>query len=163
MREPSSESCWERDNATGVKCGKHQPPQSLSFYAASGFKSLSVRNYYRDALVAAGYEETFDWTTIDSVIRRPHDVQAELAWKELAGVNAAHFLVVIFPAGRGAHIEIGAALGSGKVVFLVGTHDALEGCLFYSHPQVRLIHLPERLLQSSSMVLLEAIRKEFGR
>lgn len=71
----------------------------------------------------------------------PHEV----AVHEIQAVMAADFLVVLLPGGRCTHAELGAALASGKKVFVhASERSVLNGsdpytCVFYHHPSVELV------------------------
>ena len=65
----------------------------------------------------------------------------DTAVKELTGVVSADAVIVLWPGGRGTHVELGAALALGKRVFLMSEvldhHRATkETCAFYHHPLV---------------------------
>lgn len=50
----------------------------------------------------------------------------DIGFQEKKAVLDADFIVVILPAGKGSHIELGIALGQGKKIFLHSQHDDLN-------------------------------------
>jgi hypothetical protein len=107
------------------------------------------------------FEITYDWTLTKPIganvpereglpIRLPCPLSMPMiAMKEINGVLEADFVVVIIPQGdayrdwkgRGAHCELGAALGLAKPVLLFRPYEADDcsssgRCVFYDHPLV---------------------------
>lgn len=92
-----------------------------------------------EALKERGWERTFDWSGEDLAPER----YADTALAEIAGVREADVLIVLFPAGRGTHVEIGVALALGKPVIIHTpdrkTLDSPYPCVFHYHPGVTLV------------------------
>ena len=93
-----------------------------------------------NALRAAGWERTFDWSEIQDFTP---DNYAETAAAEIAAVQAADLLVVLLPGGFGTHVEIGAALALGKRVIIHAPNRTILNspypCIFHYHPLVDLL------------------------
>ena len=116
-------------------------------YIATGLGHATRAQLVRDALISAGWEITYDWTTHGRV---EGDARVrEVAIDEINGVTTAHAVVAILPGYRGTHVEIGAAIAAGVPVFLF-EHDAERAAgpvqndpwligttSFYHHPLVR--------------------------
>jgi len=66
----------------------------------------------------------------------------EISILELEGVTTSDFVVVLKPAGRGTHVELGAALAFNIPVFLLTPDECdyrekqNDTCAFYHHPLV---------------------------
>lgn len=95
-----------------------------------------------DALRTLGHEITYDWTTHGSLQAHP-DMWADVSDKELNGVLTASEVVVFQSGGRGTHVELGAALATGKRVHMILDLSEEEmkdrfgyECIFHHHPAV---------------------------
>ena len=89
----------------------------MKFYIGSGFINCALVNYYAKALEENGWEHTYNWTkhinddvTVDDLI--------EYAGLEQKGIIDADAVIILLPAGRGTHIELGMALALNKKIFL---------------------------------------------
>lgn len=132
----------------------NRPPQS--YYIASGLENAEQVRALRDRLNAAGWKQTYDWTTHGSVQKEGVEVIAEVASKEIEGVVMAEVFIALLPGGRGTHCELGGAITmSDCYVLIPGEQPAplicvyspdperdfgtTEGktCAFYHHPNVQ--------------------------
>lgn len=89
----------------------------MKFYIGSGMKNCELVNYYAKMLKENGWEQTYDWVkNLSKDISRKDMIKyAEL---ESQGIIDADIVIILLPAGRGAHIELGMAMALGKKVFL---------------------------------------------
>nr|WP_251136520.1 nucleoside 2-deoxyribosyltransferase [Exiguobacterium sp. s122] len=74
-------------------------------------------------LTAQGYTHTYDWTLnarADSI-----DALRDIGEKERDAIKGSDFVVILLPAGKGSHVELGIAIGSGVPVFLHDTTDSM--------------------------------------
>lgn len=85
----------------------------MKFYIGSGMKNCELVNYYSKILKENGWEQTYDWVkeiredvSIDDMI--------EYAKLESQGIVNCDVVVILLPAGRGAHIELGMAMALNK-------------------------------------------------
>jgi len=106
------------------------------FYIATYLERHADHNLVRDALVAAGHEITYDWTSHGSIKEEGEERLIEVAEAELHGVTEADFVVVLLPGGRGTHAEIGAATGLSIPTYIHSTKPELftttdATCAFY--------------------------------
>lgn len=113
----------------------------MKFYIATKLENWTAHNEVRDWLTARGHTITYDWTTHGPVWRRGLEAVNAVARAEHDGVRAAELVIVLWPGGRGTHVELGMALEAGCRVVLVsgveGHHEASpEVCAFYHHPSV---------------------------
>jgi hypothetical protein len=103
-------------------------------------------------LEAAGLTCTYNWAAHGKIYGQP-EKYAAIAQAEIQGAAEADLLILLLPAGRGSHAELGASLSNGKKVLIVlppdlsmhlvkgeGT-DTTSGyfSLFYHHPAVRVL------------------------
>lgn len=86
------------------------------FYVASSFQNKEAVRFISEQLKNKGFVQTYDWaknnraSTIEEL--------KEIGQKEKKAVMEADFLIVLLPAGKGSHIELGIALGQGKRIYL---------------------------------------------
>lgn len=115
----------------------------MKFYIGSGFKNCELVNYYSKALEENGWLHTYNWTkniadevTIEDLI--------EYSESEKKGIADADVVIILLPAGRGTHIELGMALALNKKIFLCSASKeefSIENTVnFYQLPEcVKLI------------------------
>jgi len=76
----------------------------MKFYIASSLKNIENVRQVAESFKARGFQHTYDWTT---------------HWpRKISGVLAADVVIVMIPAGKGSHVELGIALGAGKKIYL---------------------------------------------
>lgn len=111
----------------------------MKFYIGSGFQNAVSVNEYAKALEENGWEHTYNWTrningdiTVDDLIQ-----YAEAEKKAIADSDV---VIILLPAGRGAHIELGMALALQKKVFLCSAAEeafSVENTVnFYQLPEM---------------------------
>lgn len=113
----------------------------MRYYIATKLENHEQHNEVRDLLNAAGHSITYDWTHHGPVYSHGLERVAEVALLETQGVLDADFVVVLWPGGRGTHVELGMALAAKKPVIFIspftGHHEASpDTCAFYHHPFV---------------------------
>ena len=111
----------------------------MKFYIGSGMKNNELVDEYSKILKENGWEHTYNWTknihgdkTIEDLI--------EYAELEQQGVADADVVIILLPAGRGTHVELGMALAFHKRIYLCAETEN-EFCLdntvnFYQLPAV---------------------------
>jgi nucleoside 2-deoxyribosyltransferase len=89
----------------------------MKFYVGSGMKNWELVNNYAKLLKENGWEQTYDWVKniSDDISRNDMIKYASL---ESQGIIDSDVVIILLPAGRGAHIELGMALALNKEVFL---------------------------------------------
>lgn len=89
----------------------------MKFYIGSGMKNWELVNNYAKLLKENGWEQTHDWVKniSDDISRNDMIKYASL---ESQGIIDSDVVIILLPAGRGAHIELGMALALNKEVFL---------------------------------------------
>ena len=89
----------------------------MKFYIGSGMKNWELVNNYAKLLKENGWEQTHDWVKniSDDISRNDMIKYASL---ESQGIIDSDVVIILLPAGRDAHIELGMALALNKEVFL---------------------------------------------
>lgn len=111
----------------------------MKFYIGSGFKNCELVNDYSKTLEENGWHHTYNWAknfsnneTIDDLI--------EYAKLEQRGIMDADVVIILLPAGRGTHIELGMALALNKKIFLCSSTEeefSVENTVnFYQLPNI---------------------------
>ena len=108
------------------------------FYIASSFKNIETVRNVSQQLVKRGFIHTYDWTKNERV--STFEDLKTIGTLEKNAVIEADFLIVLFPAGKGSHIELGIALGQGKKIYLYSPDDEINNVettsTFYHLPEV---------------------------
>lgn len=123
----------------------------MKFYIASGFGNVEPVRALKKILDDAGWEHTYDWTSVQG------DTLADTASVEINAVCEADVVVVLLPGGRGTHAELGCAIGTTTLAMALMTLgfevassrrivlytpdpekdlDPRTGSVFYHHPLV---------------------------
>lgn len=129
----------------------------MKFYIGSGFKNCELVNYYSKILEENGWKHTYNWAknikgdeTIEDLI--------ECSKLEQKGIIDSDVVIILLPAGRGTHIELGMALALNKKIFLCSaTKDefSVENTVnFYQLPSI------VKLVGTADENLKEIIKKE---
>lgn len=95
----------------------------MKFYIGSGMKNCELVNYYSKVLKENGWHQTYDWVknVNDDVVIED---MIEYAKLEREGIINSDIVIILLPAGRGAHIELGMALALHKKIFLCAETEA---------------------------------------
>jgi hypothetical protein len=108
------------------------------FYVASSFKNIETVRYVSQRLVKRGFIHTYDWTKNERA--STFDGLKAIGTVEKNAVIESDFLIVLIPAGKGSHIELGIALGQGKKIYLYSPDDQINHfettSTFYHLPEV---------------------------
>jgi len=110
----------------------------MKFYVASSFKNIDQVRYVSEKLKDKGFIHTYDWTQNERA--STFEDLEEIGQKEKNAVIDADFIVILLPAGKGSHIELGIALGQGKMIYLYSPNEEVnnfaETSTFYHLPEV---------------------------
>lgn len=111
------------------------------FYIASSFKNIEIVRYVSQQLTKIGFIHTYDWTKNDRASTF-EDLKI-IGNREKNAVLESDFLIVLLPAGKGSHIELGIALGQGKKIYLYSPNEEINNfettSTFYHLPEVEKI------------------------
>ncbi|WP_246055221.1 nucleoside 2-deoxyribosyltransferase [Pseudalkalibacillus caeni] len=98
--------------------------KNIKFYIASSFKNIDNVRYVNRKLQEKGFIQTYDWT-INENVTSLEELQA-IGRLEKEAILEADFVVVLLPAGKGSHIELGIALGTGKKIYLYSPNKEID-------------------------------------
>ncbi len=94
----------------------------MKFYVGSGMKNCHLVKDYAKQLIEHGWVQTYDW--VKNINEDVHIAEMrEYAKLEKQGIIEADVVIILLPAGRGAHIELGMALALQKKIFLCADTD----------------------------------------
>ncbi|MDE6656456.1 MAG: hypothetical protein K2J85_05650 [Anaeroplasmataceae bacterium] len=89
----------------------------MKFYIGSSIKNYELVRFYATALKNHGWIQTYDW--VKNIHNEPSKENlTAYAQLESQGIFDSDIVIILLPAGRGAHIELGMALALNKKVFL---------------------------------------------
>lgn len=114
----------------------------MKFYIGSGLKNAKLVNEFSKKLQEIGWKHTYNWTenvkgneTIEDLI--------EYATVEQKAIKESDVVIIILPAGRGTHTELGMAIALNKKVYLYSNKkeefDAENTVAFYNLPSIQKI------------------------
>lgn len=110
----------------------------MKFYIASSFKNIESVRYVSENLKNRGYIHTYDWTVNENITTL--EELKIIGEKEKTAVIEADFVVVLLPAGKGSHIELGIAIGNGKNIYLYSPNKEIDNIettsTFYHLPEI---------------------------
>lgn len=89
----------------------------MKFYIGSGMKNCELVNYYSKILEENGWEHTYNWAKNINGDETIEDL-VEYSKLEQQGIIDSDVVIILLPAGRGTHIELGMALALNKKIFL---------------------------------------------
>ena len=89
----------------------------MKFYIGSGMKNCELVNYYSKKLEEKGWKHTYNWAKNINGDETIKDL-IEYSKLEQQGIIDSDVVIILLPAGRGTHIELGMALALNKKVFL---------------------------------------------
>lgn len=130
----------------------------MRYYIATKLENHQAHNTLRDQLTELGHEITYDWTHHGPVYGEGLKRCREVAEAETDGVLEADVVIVLWPGGRGTHVEMGIAIGAASMdastyIYFVSDiedhHQATtETCAFYHHPFVERFRSIEELIDT---------------
>ncbi|WP_141505732.1 nucleoside 2-deoxyribosyltransferase [Paenibacillus luteus] len=96
----------------------------MKFYVASSFKNVEVVREVARKLRDRGFTQTYDWTENKDVTT--YEQLRDIGEKEKEAIIESDCMVVIYPAGKGSHVELGIALGLGKKIYLYSPDNEIN-------------------------------------
>lgn len=96
----------------------------MKFYIASSLKNIKQVRDVSNKLKNFGFIHTYDWTVNENVSTL--EELRVIGEKEKNAVIEADIVVVLLPAGKGSHIELGIAIGNGKQVYLYSPNNEID-------------------------------------
>lgn len=114
----------------------------MKFYIGSGFKNADLVNEFSEKLQSHGWEHTFNWTKYISDYETIEDL-IKYSELEQKGIEESDAVIIILPAGRGTHIELGMAIALNKKIYLYSSQkeefDIENTVNFYQIPSIQRI------------------------
>jgi len=96
----------------------------MKFYVASSIRNIDQVRYVSEKLKDKGYIHTYDWTQNERA--STFKELEEISQNEKNAVMEADFIIVLLPAGKGSHIELGIALGKGIKIYLYSPDEEVN-------------------------------------
>ena len=110
----------------------------MKFYIASSFKNIDKVRYVSKRLKEKGFIHTYDWTLNENITTL--EELMEIGQKETNAVIEADIVVVLLPAGKGSHVELGIAIGNSKKIYLYSSNNEIDNLettsTFYQLPEI---------------------------
>lgn len=111
----------------------------MKFYIGSGFKNSNLVNYYSEKLESLGLEHTYNWAKNIKETETKEDM-INFSRLEIEAILNADLVIILLPAGRGTHVELGMALALNKRIFLCAdtseVFDSTNTVNFYEIPEI---------------------------
>lgn len=117
----------------------------MKIYVAGKYQERQYARFLMNRLEEVGHTITCDWT--DQATYPPDYITFRNPVDDINAIRDCDIYVGIFQNKhnyRGALVEMGAALISGKPTYILG--KAEESCVFMKHPLVRIFNTEEELL-----------------
>lgn len=92
----------------------------MRFYIASGFSNIAKVRELSQLLKLNGYTHTYNWTDKEA---ETISELAAIGEEEKTAITASDIVIVILPAGKGSHVELGIALAQNKKTYLFSPTD----------------------------------------
>ena len=110
----------------------------MKFYIASSLKNIDQVRDVSKRLKNKGFIHTYDWTVNENVTTL--EELRVIGEKEKNAIIEADVVVVLLPAGKGSHIELGIAIGNGKKIYLYSPNKEIDNIettsTFYHLPEI---------------------------
>lgn len=111
----------------------------MKFYIGSGFKNSDLVNYVSEKLSAEGWEHTYNWAK-NVIENETLEDLIQFSILEQQAIMDSDVVIILLPAGRGTHIELGMALTLNKKIYLYsndGKDFDIENTVnFYQLPNI---------------------------
>lgn len=93
----------------------------MRFYIASSFQNQDMVHYVSQKLIAKGFTHTYDWTKNQRATE--HLSLNAIGEQERNAVQSSDIFIMLFPAGKSSHVELGIALGLGKLIYIYSPEE----------------------------------------
>ena len=87
----------------------------MKFYIGSGFKNVDRVRDLSNELKKLGWIHTYNWAEVE-VGSETREELVTYSRLELAAIEDSDIVIIILPAGRGTHVELGYAMALGKKI-----------------------------------------------
>lgn len=89
----------------------------MKFYIGTSFKNLDLMNQVADKLKQQGWIHTYNWAEEATGEETILDL-INYSILERKAIEESDVVIILLPAGRGSHVELGMALALNKQVYL---------------------------------------------
>ena len=116
----------------------------MKIYVAGKWEDRLHIRVLQEALREMGHTITIDWTWHE---KDDTGFPSQYAVEDIIGASVCDIYIGVFKTRhfyRGALVEMGAALASGKRVYILG--HAIDSCIFVGHPLVKQFDTTKDLL-----------------
>lgn len=125
----------------------------MKYYIATKLENHAEHNRLMAKLSDKGHQITYNWTTHGPVYKSGIERVIEVSQLEHKGVVMADVVIMLWPGGRGTHVELGMAIALNKKVAIVTDvedhHGATqETCAFYHHPNVKMFRSVHEMIEA---------------
>ncbi len=114
----------------------------MKFYIGSSLKNSEIVNDFSKKLKAQGWEHTYNWTE-NNLENESIEELIEYAALEQKAIEESDVVIIILPAGRGTHVELGMAIALNKKIYLYSNSkeefDIENTVAFYQIPSIQKI------------------------
>lgn len=88
----------------------------MKFYIASSLQNKQLVKYVSIKLCSEGYSPTYDWTINQRATTA--DQLKRIGTFEKHAVEACDIFILLLPAGKGSHVELGMAIALSKRIYI---------------------------------------------
>lgn len=112
----------------------------MRFYIASSFQNKDMVRYVSQKLISKGFTHTYDWT-VNQRATEPEHLNA-IGEQEKNAVQHCDVFILLLPAGKSSHVELGIALGLGKLAYIYSPEkiSPSTASTFYYVDAIKQIH-----------------------
>ncbi|ASK61815.1 group-specific protein [Virgibacillus phasianinus] len=93
----------------------------MRFYIASSFKNKEMVTYVAQKLILKGFSHTYNWTMNQRAVE-PTTLKA-IGEQEKQAVQNSDIFILLHPAGKSSHVELGIALDLGKPIYIYSAEE----------------------------------------
>lgn len=103
----------------------------MNFYIASSLQNKDLVQYVGLKLSSEGYKQTYDWTLNQRATTETH--LHRIGTLEKNAIQACDIFILLLPAGKGSHVELGMALALKKHIYIYAAEkmDPATASTFY--------------------------------
>lgn len=111
----------------------------MKFYIASSFRNIKAVQTVANQLKLNGFIQSYDWTENQNV-NSLKDLR-EIGYLEKSAILNSDIFIIMLPAGKSAHVELGIALGAMKKIYLYSQTNEMNEIgttsIFYQLDEVK--------------------------
>ena len=97
----------------------------MKFYIGAGLNNYELVNNISERLKAMGWKHTYNWAENGSVENESIEDLKVISEIESNAINESDIIIILLPAGRGTHVELGMAIVLNKIIYLYSENDKI--------------------------------------